>query len=56
MILPLAGLLIGAVWGALRARSRGGNRLDMAQWGAAHGVALAVLGLFLLIILSRLAG
>lgn len=56
MILPLAGLLIGAVWGALRARRRGGRAADMAQWGAAHAIALGVVGLFLLLLLSRVAG
>jgi hypothetical protein len=55
MILPLTGLLIGGIWGAWRARRRGGKVADMAQWGAAHGIALAVVGLFLLLLLSRLA-
>ncbi|MGR3591719.1 MAG: hypothetical protein ACU0B9_09895 [Limimaricola soesokkakensis] len=56
MILPLTGLVIGAILGAWRARRHGGGAADMAQWGAAHGVALGVVGLFLLLLVSRLAG
>ncbi|WP_334064303.1 hypothetical protein [Limimaricola cinnabarinus] len=56
MILPLTGLLIGALLGAWRAKRHGGGTADMAQWGAAHALALGILGLFLLLLLSRLAG
>ncbi|MGX9847005.1 hypothetical protein [Limimaricola litoreus] len=56
MILPLTGLAIGALLGAWRARRHGGGAADMAQWGAAHALALGILGLFLLLLLSRLAG
>ncbi|MGR3464681.1 hypothetical protein [Limimaricola sp.] len=56
MILPLTGLVIGAILGAWRARRHGGGTADMAQWGAAHAVALGVVGLFVLLLLSRFAG
>ncbi|SDE17998.1 hypothetical protein [Limimaricola pyoseonensis] len=55
MILPLAGLVLGAMLGAWRARRRGGRVADMLQWGAAHAIALGLVGLFLLIAVSRLA-
>ena len=53
MELPLAGLAIGAVLGALMARARGGRALDLAQWGAVLGIMGAILGLFLFIFLDR---
>ena len=53
MILPLAGLLIGAALGAFRARSHGGNGRDMAQWATAMGILGAIVGLFVLILVSR---
>ena len=55
MIIPLAGLFLGAVLGALRAKSKGGNRLDMVQWGAVFAILFGIIGLFILIILQRSA-
>ncbi|MEM1427978.1 MAG: hypothetical protein AAGG09_00820 [Pseudomonadota bacterium] len=48
----LAAALFGAVLGAYRARARGGTRADMAQYGAAHAIAFALLGLFATIALE----
>ena len=45
---------IGAVVGALRARRREGNRLDMAQWAAIHAILFALLALVALIAIDRL--
>lgn len=56
MIYPLAGLLIGALLGALGARRREGSGLDLAQWATVGGIMGALAGLFLLILLQRLAG
>lgn len=53
MILPLAGLVIGALVGALRARARGGKAADLWQWAAVHALIGGVVGLFLLILLER---
>ncbi|WP_322888869.1 MULTISPECIES: hypothetical protein [unclassified Yoonia] len=53
MIYPLAGLLIGAIVGAWRAKANGGRGLDMAQWGAGFGIAFGLVGLFVLIFLER---
>lgn len=49
----LAGLIIGAIFGALRARRRGGNRLDMFQYAAVHAILFALAGLFLTLIVHR---
>ena len=40
----LAGLIIGAVWGVLHVRKRGGAGADMALYGAVWGMIGAVLG------------
>ena len=53
MILPLGGLLVGAILGAGRARQKGGNGLDMAQWAAVCALIGAILGLFTMIALQR---
>ena len=55
MILPLGGVLLGALIGAVRARARGGKMLDMLQWGAAFAVILGIVGLFILVFIQRAA-
>ncbi|WP_323040938.1 hypothetical protein [Gemmobacter sp.] len=52
-MIVLAGLLIGALWGALLARKRKGSRLDMAQYAAGFAIAFAILGLFATLIIDR---
>ena len=54
MLLPLAGLVLGAILGALGARRRGGVRADLLQWGAVGAILGGLAGLFLLILVSRL--
>ena len=53
-MLVIAGALIGAGLGAYRARARGGKTADMVQYGAAHAIAFALLGLFATIALDRM--
>lgn len=53
MIFPLSGLLIGAIVGAMRAKSKGGKGKDMLQWGAVFAIIFGLIGLFLLIFLQR---
>lgn len=53
-MIVLAGSLLGIVWGILTARKRGGNRLDMAQHGAAAGIAGLLVGLIVTIAIERL--
>ncbi|WP_458790324.1 hypothetical protein [Yoonia sp. MH D7] len=55
MIYPLAGLLIGAVIGALRAKSRGGKMFDLLQWGAVFAMIFGLIGLFILVFIERAA-
>ena len=52
-MIVLAGLMIGAVWGAWLARKRKGLRLDMAQYAAGFAIAFAILGLFATLIIDR---
>ncbi|GGE11017.1 PEP-CTERM protein-sorting domain-containing protein [Gemmobacter megaterium] len=49
----LAGLLIGAVWGASLARKRKGSRLDIAQYAVGFAIAFGILGLFATLIIDR---
>ena len=53
-MIVLAGLAFGALMGVRMARTRGGNRLDMVQYGAVFGIIGAILGLFLTIGLERI--
>lgn len=53
MIYPLAGLVIGAILGAILAKRQKGNAADMAQWAAVGALVLGVIGLFILIFIER---
>jgi len=44
----------GAVIGALTAKRRKGNGLDMLQYGAGYGLAFAALGMVLTVIIERM--
>lgn len=52
MIIVIA-ILGGIGLGVYRARKLGGKALDMAQYGAAHGMAFGILGLLVTVILER---
>lgn len=52
-MIVIAGLVLGAVWGAWLARSRKGTGLDIAQYAAGFGIAFALLGMFITIFLER---
>lgn len=54
-MIVITGAVFGAFLGALRARNRGGRRLDMLQYGTAHAIALALIGVFLTIALDRMS-
>jgi hypothetical protein len=54
-MIVIAGFLLGAGLGAWKAKRRGGTAADMAQYAAAFGIALALLGLFLTIFIERMA-
>lgn len=55
MIYPLAGLFLGALFGAFRANARGGKLFDILQWAAAFGILFAVIGMFVLVFIERSA-
>lgn len=50
----ILGLIIGAVYGAWRAHKRGGNRLDMAQWGTVFAIIFGLAGLALTILVGQM--
>ncbi len=54
MIMLVSGT-IGAVLGAVTAKRRKGNRLDMAQYAAGYAIAFMILGLFLTLLITYLA-
>lgn len=56
MLLPIAGLILGALAGALAAKRRGGKPADIAQWAAVWAIAFGAFGVLLTIILLRLGG
>ena len=53
-MIVVIGVLGGAIIGAVTAKRRGGNRLDMAQYAAGYGIALGLLGLFVTIFFERM--
>jgi len=55
MILPLLGILFGALFGIFSAKRKGGKRLDLIQWGAVVGIIGGILGLFILVFIERAA-
>ena len=50
----LASALFGILLGIGAARKRNGNRLDMAQYAAGFGIAFALLGILVTIIIERI--
>lgn len=53
-MIVIAGLVLGAIFGAVLAARRGGKRLDILQYAAAFGIAFCLLGLFLTIFIERM--
>lgn len=54
-MIVLAAVVLGALWGAWKARAGGGRWLDAAQYAAAHAIALGILALLVAIILERMS-
>lgn len=46
-------MIFGAVWGGYLAKKRNGDKLDIAQYAASSGIAFALLGLFISIVLAH---
>ena len=49
----LAFTILGACSGALIARRRKGNKLDMAQYAAGYGIAFLILGFIITVVIER---
>ncbi|MCU0803144.1 MAG: hypothetical protein MUD11_15520 [Rhodobacteraceae bacterium] len=54
-MIVIAGLVLGATFGAVTAARRGGKRLDILQYAAGYGIAFCLLGVFLTIFIERMA-
>lgn len=50
----IAGVIVGAAWGAWLAKSRQGTTADMAQYAAGFAIAFGIAGLFVTIFLERM--
>ncbi|MEO1106424.1 MAG: hypothetical protein AAFX90_00735 [Pseudomonadota bacterium] len=54
MLVVLGMAVLGAILGAWNARKRNGNGADIAQYAAVYGIAFALLGLVMSLVLVRL--
>ncbi|MCX8952602.1 MULTISPECIES: hypothetical protein [unclassified Ruegeria] len=54
MLLVLGMAILGAILGALTAKKRNGNGADMAQYAAGYGIAFALVGLVISLVLLRM--
>ncbi|WP_264213237.1 hypothetical protein [Leisingera thetidis] len=52
-MIVIAGLVLGALTGAMKARKRGGNKLDMLQYGAVYAIVFGIVGLLATILMHR---
>jgi uncharacterized protein YqgC (DUF456 family) len=53
-MIVILGMAAGAVWGIRNARQRGGDRKDIAQYGAVGAIVGSLVGLFVTIGLEKL--
>lgn len=56
MVLVVGMAILGAVLGALTARKRKGSGADIAQYAAGYGIAFALIGLVISLLLVRIIG
>lgn len=52
-MLTVGFMVVGALLGAVTARRRGGNGLDIAQYAAGYGLAFGLVGFFVSIYIAR---
>ncbi|EAQ03416.1 hypothetical protein OB2597_02312 [Pseudooceanicola batsensis HTCC2597] len=52
-MLMIAGVLIGALYGGWRAKSRKGRTADVLQYAVVHAMLFGLIGLFVTLILDR---
>ncbi|WP_375690577.1 hypothetical protein [Pseudooceanicola sp. LIPI14-2-Ac024] len=53
-MLVIIELVVGALFGAWRAKSRGGKRADVLQYAAVHAMLFGIAGLFATLFLHRI--
>ena len=53
MLIPIFGLIFGAIIGGFRAKRRGGSTLDILQWAAVYALILGTIALFIMIGIDR---
>ncbi|MDH3264391.1 MAG: hypothetical protein OEM24_10365 [Paracoccaceae bacterium] len=53
-MIVIVAFLLGVLWGGFLARRRQGSRLDIAQYAVAFGIAFAIAGLILTVIIERM--
>lgn len=53
-MIVIAGFLLGAALGWVRAGRRGGNNFDKWQYAIVHAIIFAILGLFATLIIGRM--
>jgi len=47
--------IIGAIIGGMTAKKRRGNRKDIAQYAAGYAMAFLIVGMFITVIIDRIA-
>ncbi|WP_176715522.1 hypothetical protein [Thioclava sp. SK-1] len=52
-MIVVAALIIGAIIGNRRARSRGGNTMDRVQFASVYAICFALVALFVTIVVGR---
>lgn len=55
-MIVLVCLILGGVIGAVAAKRRNGNKLDIMQYAAGYAIAAALCGFILTLVIERLAG
>lgn len=53
-MIVIAGLVVGAIWGGIRARARKGRGFDIAQYAAVYAILGGLAGLFVTLALDRM--
>ena len=53
-MIVIAAFFAGAMFGALRARRRGGSGFDIAQYALVHAILFGIIGMFVTIGIDRL--
>lgn len=55
-MLPIFAFVAAGLFGGLRARKKGGNRMDMAQYAAIYGIVTYLVVLVIGVIVGRIYG